>query len=64
TELSNSEEIQVGLDSIRVLSKHYNFWAPVWCDNSESISKPLKIESQTIKLIVDPNYKELKVEIE
>ncbi|KKL06778.1 hypothetical protein LCGC14_2592620, partial [marine sediment metagenome] len=64
TELSNSEENNVGLDSIRVLSEHYNFWAPVWCDNAEGITKPIEIPSQTFRLIVDPKHQELFVEIE
>ena len=64
TELSNSEEINVGLDSIKTLSKHYNFWAPVWIDEAQSITAPLKIPSQTIKLIVDPKFKEMEVSCE
>lgn len=62
TELSNSEEINVGLDSIKTLSKHYNFWAPVWIDEAQSVTAPLEIPSQTIKLVVDAAYPEMEVE--
>ncbi len=62
TELSNSEKINVGLDSIKTISKHYNFWAPVWIDEAQSVTDPLEIDSQVIKLEVNKNYPKLDVE--
>jgi len=60
--LNNGSRINVGLDIINTLSKHYGFRAPVFVDNAESVVNILDINSQMIKLIVSGEDKELRVE--
>jgi DNA repair exonuclease SbcCD ATPase subunit len=62
--LNNGAQINVGLDNINTLSKHYGFKAPVFVDNAESVTELLDIDSQMIKLIVSPGDDELRVEEE
>lgn len=62
--LNNGAQINVGLDIIRTLSKQYGFRAPIFIDNSESITDIYEIESQMIKLIVSEKDKNLRVEKE
>ena len=62
--LNNGSRINVGLDIINTLSKHYGFRAPVFVDNAESVVNILDINSQMIKLIVSGKDKELRVEEE
>lgn len=61
--LNKGGEINAGLDIINTLSKHYDIQCPVWIDNCESITEPLKLDTQTIKLIKDENYKEIHLEV-
>jgi len=64
TELSNSEKINVGLDAIQTLSRHYNFWGPVWIDEAQGITAPMAIESQIFRLLVDKDCPHMEVEID
>lgn len=57
TELSGSEHLNVGTDSINTLSEHWGIWAPIWYDNAESVTDLLPTKSQTIKLVVADLYK-------
>ncbi len=59
--LNKGMEMNADLDIIRTLSKRYDTTAPVWIDNAEAVTAPLEIPSQTIKLIVDPKFKEMEV---
>jgi DNA repair exonuclease SbcCD ATPase subunit len=57
--LNKAAEINVGLEIINVLSKHYGIRAPVWIDNAEAVVELYPLESQTIRLIVDEKAKSL-----
>lgn len=59
--LNRGAEINVGLDIIDTLSKHYKMQAPVFIDNSEAVTRFIEIDTQLIKLIVDANAKTLEV---
>lgn len=62
TALNNGARINVGLDIINTLSKHYNFKAPIFIDNAEAITKLLPVNSQVIALEVSHD-KNLTVEV-
>ncbi|WP_018250412.1 ATP-binding protein [Orenia marismortui] len=63
--LNSAAKIKVGLDIINTLSEHYKFKAPVFIDNTESISeftKPggkVNSKSQVVTLIVNERVSEL-----
>lgn len=48
--LSTGEQRKVETTVINGLSKHYNVWPVLWIDNAESLTLPLEINTQTIKL--------------
>ena len=60
--LNNAARINVGLDIINTLSKHYGILAPIFIDNAEAVTKLIPTDSQTISLIVSEPDKELRVE--
>ena len=60
--MSNSQEIKVGLDVIRTLSKHYGISTPIFVDNCESITELPPMDGQVIRLIVSAEDKELRIE--
>lgn len=61
--LNNAAKINVGLDIINTLSEHYGFYAPIFIDNSEAVTKLIDTNAQTISLVVSEADKELRVEI-
>lgn len=64
TGLNNGARVNVGLDIIRTLSKHYGIELPVIVDNSESVTKLLPMDCQVIRLVVSEADKTLRVEKE
>jgi len=62
-DLNNAARINAGLDIIRTLSEQYEFIAPIFIDNRESVNKIIDIENQVINLIVSKD-KKLKMEVE
>ena len=50
--LNSAAKINVGLDIINTLSEYYNFSAPIFIDNAESINEIIPVNTQMIKLIV------------
>lgn len=62
TALNNGGRINCGLDCINTLSSHYGLSFPVFIDNGESITNPIPINSQTIKLVVSEKDKTLRIE--
>ena len=64
TGLNNSARINVGLDIIRTLSKHYGFSPPIFIDNAEAVVCLLPMEAQMIRLVVSAKDKKLRVETE
>lgn len=62
--LNNAARINAGIDIINALTKFYKVNAPVFIDNAEAVTKFINCNSQTVKLIVDETYKELRVDME
>lgn len=63
--LNNGARINVGLDIIRTLAKHYNFYPPIFIDNREAVTSLIDMgDQQVISLIVSKADKELRVEVE
>lgn len=57
--MNNAARMNVGLDIINALTKFYNVTAPVFIDNAEAVTDFIKCNSQTIKLVVDADFKGL-----
>lgn len=64
TGLNNGGKIQAGIDIINTLQKHYGLVVPVWLDNREAVTWIPETQAQVISLIVSPEDKELRVEME
>ncbi|MCT1577977.1 AAA family ATPase [Oceanobacillus kimchii] len=60
--LNNAAKINIGLDIINTLSKHYEVEAPIFIDNAESVTKLIDTNAQIISLIVSENDSQLRVE--
>lgn len=60
--LNNAARINVGLDIINTLSKHYGFEAPIFIDNAEAVTQLIETDAQTISLVVSEIDKELRIE--
>lgn len=61
--LSNAERVNAGLDIVDTLGQKMGLVLPVWIDNAESISHPLKIAAQTISLYVSDEDKTVRTEV-
>lgn len=61
--LNNAARINIGLDIIRTLSKHYDVEAPIFIDNAEAVVQLLPVDTQVIKLVVSGEHKKLTVVI-
>jgi DNA repair protein SbcC/Rad50 len=61
--LNTAAKLLAGLDVLNTLSKFYGVYAPVFCDNRESVTIIPESKSQIISLFVSPSDKELRVEI-
>lgn len=59
--LNNAMKINVGLDIIQTLSKHFNVEAPIFIDNSESVTQLKEVPAQQIQLIVSEAHKSLSL---
>ena len=57
--MNNAARMNAGLDIINALTKFYNVTAPVFIDNAEAVTDFIKCNSQTIKLVVDADFKTL-----
>ncbi|MGG0718718.1 hypothetical protein ABE096_14140 [Robertmurraya massiliosenegalensis] len=62
--LNDAAKINSGLDIINTLSEHYGFYAPIFIDNGESVTKLFETKSQTISLNVSEDDKQLRVVVE
>lgn len=58
--LNNGMKINVGIDIINALSRHYGVTVPLFVDNAESVTKLEKAEAQVIRLVVSAEDKELR----
>ncbi len=61
--LNNAARIQGGLEIVRVLQEHYGLRCPIFIDNRESVSEIPKLNCQVISLVVSPEDKHLRVEV-
>lgn len=59
--LNNGARIHVGLDIIKTLQEHFNFTAPVFIDNAESVHSLPEMDCQVIRLVVDETKPEMEV---
>ncbi|MCE5822316.1 AAA family ATPase [Staphylococcus pseudintermedius] len=57
--LNNAARINVGLDIINTLCRHYNVTAPIFIDNAESVTDVISTDAQQIQLIVSETVKNL-----
>lgn len=55
--LNNAARINVGLDIISTLSEYYEFKAPIFIDNSESVNEIIPMDTQVISLAVSTDKK-------
>lgn len=62
-DLNDGAKINIGLDIIDTLSKHYGVQAPIFIDNAESVTDFFAdIDSQVIKLIASKDAETLRIE--
>ncbi len=61
SDANNAAKIQAGIEIINVLSKHYNFYAPIFIDNAESVTTLPATDSQIIRLVVEEGTKVLTI---
>lgn len=64
TGMNNGRQINVGIDIINTLSKHYGFTAPIFADNAESVTEIIPTPAQLIRLVVSKPDKKLRIEYE
>lgn len=62
--LNNGAKINVGIDIINALSRHYGVTVPLFVDNAESVTRLEGSETQVIRLVVSEEDKELRLEYE
>ncbi|MFV0519748.1 MAG: hypothetical protein ACK5LY_05675, partial [Lachnospirales bacterium] len=60
-QMSNGEKIASGIDIIKTLGEKINVKVPLFIDNAESLTLPIPVSTQVVKLIADGNYKTLTV---
>lgn len=62
SDLNTGSRINVGLDVIQALQKHYQITMPVWIDNAESVTDwQVELDGQMIKLAAAPNIENLEI---
>lgn len=59
--LNNGAKINVGIDIINTLSRHYGVTVPLFVDNAESVTRLTASGAQVIRLVVSESDKELRV---
>lgn len=62
SDLNHGAQINIGLDVVRTLQAYYGFSAPVWVDNSESVTSLVDMDCQLVRLVVSEADKALRVE--
>lgn len=60
--LNRAAQINVGIDIINTLSRHYGLTAPVFVDNAEAVTDLEPAEGQVIRLVVSEADKALRIE--
>ncbi len=59
--LNNGMRINIGLDIINTLSRHYGVSVPVWVDNAESVTSLINTNGQIIRLVVSEQDRALRI---
>lgn len=59
--LNNGMKVNVGIDIINTLSRHYGVTVPLFVDNAEAVTKLEGCEAQVIRLVVSEEDKELRM---
>lgn len=59
--LNNGAKINVGIDIINTLSRHYGVTVPLFVDNAESVTRLTASGAQVIRLVVSEEDKELRM---
>lgn len=62
--LNNGMKVNVGIDIINALSRHYGVCVPLFMDNAESVTHLEKTDAQLIRLVVSADDKKLRCEHE
>ena len=62
--LNNGMKINVGIDIINALSRHYGVSVPLFVDNAEGVTRLEQSDAQVIRLFVSESDKELRCENE
>lgn len=62
--LNNGAKINVGIDIINTLSRHYGVAVPLFVDNAESVTHLEYAATQVIRLVVSESDKKLRCEYE
>lgn len=62
--LNSGMRINVGMDVISTLSRHFGLSVPLFVDNAESVTALRGIDTQVIRLVVSEHDKELRCEYE
>lgn len=59
--LNNGMKVNVGIDIINALSRHYGVTVPLFVDNAEAVTRLEPCDAQVIRLVVSENDKELRM---
>lgn len=59
--LNSGERIQVGVDIINTLSRHYRISLPIFCDNAESVTEAIEADGQLVRLVAVVGEDKLRV---
>jgi len=59
--LNNGIKINVGIDIINTLSRHYGVRVPLFVDNAEAVTRLEDSDTQVIRLVVSEEDKELRI---
>ncbi len=56
-------QVNAKLDIVTTIGRHYGVHLPILMDQGESVSTPLNVDEQLIRLIVSPADQEIRVEV-
>lgn len=59
--LNNGMKVNVGIDIINALSRHYGVTVPLFVDNAEAVTRLEACNAQVIRLVVSEEDKELRI---
>ncbi len=59
--LNNGMKVNIGIDIINALSRHYGVTVPLFVDNAEAVTRLEQNNAQVIRLVVSEKDKELRI---